>query len=239
MNINKCNSNTDSTLLEDPRLYREIIGNLLYLMTCTRPDICYAVSNLSQFLSKPTHEHLQMSKAVLRYIKGTKDYGLKFIKSIQSISLIGHCDSDWGSSSVDRKSISGYCFRVSENSSIISWRSKKQLTVALSTCEAEYMAATYAIQEGQFLRQVLSDVLMTPKLPVNLFVDNHQGAMELAKNPINHQRSKHIDMRIHFIRTEIASGNVTLHYVPSEQNVADIFAKPVSKFSFQKFKVCY
>lgn len=237
ININKSCNNVDSKEMENPRLYREIVGNLLYLMTGTRPDICFAVTKLSQFLSKPTFEHLSLSKSVLKYLKGTVNHGLKFVKSAEPLKLIGYCDSDWGSSTVDRKSVSGYCYKLSNESSFISWRSKKQQTVALSTCEAEYMSLTYSIQEGKFLRHVLSDLMRCNPLQINLFCDN-KGAIDLAHNPINHQRSKHIDIRYHYIRSEISAGTVLLHYVPSEQNVADIFTKPVSKNSFAKFKVC-
>lgn len=115
---------------------------------------------------------------------------------------------------------------------------KKQHTVALSTCEAEYMALTYAIQEGKFLRQILSDIMINECKPINLFVDN-RGSIDLAKNPVNHQRSKHIDIRYHYIRSEVADGIVILHHVASEDNVSDMFTKPVSKTLFQKFHVCY
>lgn len=236
LNINNCCLNKDSKELEDPRMFREIIGNLLYLMTCTRPDICFAVSKLSQFLSKPTYEHLNLSKTVLKYLKGTVNHGLKFVKSEEPLQLIGYCDSDWGSSTVDRRSISGYCFKLSNCGSLISWRSKKQPTVALSTCEAEYIALTFAIQEGKFVRSVLCDLLNNELIPINLYCDN-QGSIKLAKNPINHQRSKHIDIRYHYIRTEVTLGNVFLHYIPSGDNVADIYTKPVSKNTFEKFRV--
>ena len=201
MTTSKLDKNLDSKELTDSKLYREIVGSLIYLMTCTRPDICYVVTKLSQYLSKPTFAHLSLSRFVLKYLKGTVNYGLKFIKSEKPLSFTGFCDSDWGGS-VDRKSTTGYCYKISENSSLISWRSKRQNTVALSTCEAEYMALTYAIQEGNFLRQLLSDITDCDKMQINLYVDN-RGAIDLAKNPVHHQRSKHIDIRYHYIRSQI------------------------------------
>ena len=237
MNILKAGINNDSKELSDPKLYREIVGNLIYLMTGTRPDICYVVTILSKFMSKPTYEHLNLCKYALKYLKGTVNYKLTFVKSNESLKVIGYCDSDWGGS-LDRRSISGYCYKLSDNGSLISWKSKQQRTVALSTCEAEYMALTYAVQEGIFLRQLLSDMTGSTQLSAaNIFVDN-QGAIELAKNPVYHQRSKHIDIRYHYLRTEIKSGKIILHYIPSNENIADIFTKPVSRSRFQNFSIC-
>jgi hypothetical protein len=223
-------------MLEDPKLYREIVGSLIYLMTCTRPDLCFVVTKLSQFLAKPTNALLNLSKFVLKYLKGTVDHGLKFVKSEKPKNPIGFCDSDWGSS-LDRKSISGYCFRLSDNSSLISWKSKKQSTVALSTCKAEYIALTHAVQEGNFLRQLLADMQGRTDIHIDLFVDN-KGAIDLAKNPVHHQRSKHIDIRYHYVRSQIQDGSVILHYVPSENNIADMFTKPVTKANLKRFNVC-
>ena len=192
-------------------------------MICTRPDLCYIVSKLSQFMHKPTKFHLNAAKHVLRYLKGTKEYGLKFCKSNDPIQIVGYSDSDWGSSE-DRKSISGYCFQLNDQSSFISWKSKKQATVALSSCEAEYIALTHCIQEAKFIKQLLTDLSFQSDITIS--VDN-QGAIKLAQNPVFHERSKHIDIRHHFIRDEIASGNVKLVYVHTSENLADIFTKPV------------
>lgn len=236
LGIDKINDDVKSQELADPKLYREIVGSLIYLMTCTRPDICYVVTKLSQHLSNPTKAHLSLSKFVLKYLKGTIGQGLKFIKSKDPINLVGYCDSDWAGSS-DRKSITGYCFQLSHGGSLISWRSKKQQIVALSSCEAEYVSLTHCIQEGNFLRQLISDLKGSDKLPVNLYVDN-KGAIDLARNPVHHQRSKHIDVKYHFIRLQVQNSSVILHYVPSAENVADIFTKPVTKIKLQKFRVC-
>ena len=225
--------NNESHELADHRLYREIVGSLIYLMIATRPDICYAVTKLSQHMSKPTNAHLGLAKHVLRYIKGTLDFVLKFSKSDDALKLIGFCDSDWGNSE-DRRSITGYCYKLNTNEPLISWKSQKQRIVALSSCEAEYVSLTSAVQEGKFLSQLYADMNNCDKNIVILYVDN-QGAIALAKNPVFHQRSKHIDIRYHYIRLEVDNKNVELIYVPSEENVADIFTKPLTKKNLQKF----
>ena len=180
---------SDSEKLPDPRLYREVVGSLIYVMTCTRPDLCYIVTKLSQNMCDPTKAHLNMAKHVLRYLKGTLNIGLTFRKQKSEIlGLQGFCDSDWGASS-DRRSITGYGFSLCKKGPLISWKSRKQQIVALSTCEAEYVALTSAIQEAKFLSQLLVDMNGGAKSKVILNVDN-QGAICLAKNPVHHQRTK-------------------------------------------------
>ena len=129
----------DSDLMEDCRLYREMVGCLIYVMTGTRPDLCYVVTVLAQHLAKPSKAHLSFVKHVFRYIKGTIDHSLKFTKSDFPLQLIGYCDADWGASP-DRRSITGYCFQLNNCGPLISWKSRRQRVVALSSCEAEYMA---------------------------------------------------------------------------------------------------
>ena len=143
----------DSTTLNDSRLYKEIVGSLIYLMTCTRPDIAYVVTKLSQYMCNPAIVYLNSAKNVLRYLKGTKHYSLKFNKSDHNLSLIGYSDSDWPGSE-DRVSISGYAFHLNESGPLISYKAKKQNIVALSSCEAEYVAMTAAIQRGQISQSV-------------------------------------------------------------------------------------
>ena len=236
LDVNKIRDK-DSTKLADPRLYREIVGSLIYVMTGTRPDLCYIVTKLSQHMSQPTKAHLNMAKQALRYIKGTLNEGLIFRRSENPLRISGYCDADWGASE-DRRSITGYGFQLSSNGPLISWKSRKQQSVALSTCEAEYMALAAATQEAKFLRQLYADMTGCTKSELEsviLHVDN-QGAIALAKNPVHHQRSKHIDIRYHFVRLEVQSGVVQLQYIPSESNVADIFTKPVTKVKLNSFE---
>ena len=228
-------SHEDSQELADVRLYREIVGSLIYIMTATRPDLSYIVTKLSQFMSNPTKSHLNSAKRVLRYLKGTKDKKLTFFKSDNTMELCGFSDSDWASGN-DRKSISGYCFQLQRNGALISWKSKKQQIVALSTCEAEYIALTQAVQEAKFLRQLIFDMLNVCDIHVIIGVDN-QSAIKLANNPVNHQRSKHIDVRYHFIRDIVSKGEMKLYYVHTSENVADMFTKPVSNQKLNQFQI--
>ena len=223
-----------SPMLDDPCLYRQIVGSLIYLMMCTRPDICYIVSVLSQHMAKPTMAHLNMAKYTMRYIKGTQDKGLVYAPCNVDF-IYGYTDASWASSA-DRKSISGYCYQFSDNA-LISWKSKKQPIVALSSCESEYVATSYAVQEGIFLQNLSKDMgLFSEIAVVKLYVDN-QGSIALSKNPVYHQRSKHIDTRFHFIRSKVADGTFMLIYVPSKLNVADMFTKPCSSQSLKLFNV--
>lgn len=232
--INLSSYETDAPADEiDEKKYREMIGSLVYAMVCTRPDLCYVVTKLSQHLSKPNNSDWVILKHVLQYIKGTIDYGLTFRKS--ELNLFAFCDADWASSLDDRRSISGYCFMLSENGPVVSWKSKKQASVALSTCEAEYMALSATCQEVSYLCRLLKDIVKREFEPVNIKMDN-QGAIALCKNPVYHMKSKHIDIRYHFVRDYYQSKKIILEYVPSNENVADIFTKPVRKLNLLKFK---
>ena len=201
-------------------------------MTCTRLDICWVVTKLSQHLDNPVDADWIMIKHVLRYLKGTLDYRLYYTKSEGDLSLVGYSDSDWGGSLEDRRSTTGYVFMLKPDGPPISWKCKKQPTVALSSCEAEYMALAASIQETMFLFMLLRSFLK--QRSVTVFVDN-QGTIALASKYVTENRSKHIDIRYHFIREKILSGFVDLTYVPSEDNVADLMTKPCSKVKLQRF----
>lgn len=226
---------SDNVGIANPKEYREIVGSLIYAMTCTRPDISWIVSKLSQTLANPKPENLVAAKHVLRYLKGTSDYELSFKKSDEDLKLIGFSDSDWASSVEDRRSTTGYCFSLNKQGPPISWKSKKQPTVALSTCEAEYIGLATATQESMYLTQLLSGMDNSDYTCTKMFGDN-QGAIALSKNPVNRQRSKHIDVRYHFIRDVISKGKMDIVYCPSEDMAADILTKPVAKCRIVKFK---
>ena len=230
-------ADTESPELTDPILYRAIVGSLIYIMSGTRPDLSNVVTKLSQNMARPTEANLIAAKHVLRYLKGTTEQSLKFKKGADTLKLIGYCDSDWAGDVVDRRSMSGYGFHLLKEGPLISsCRCRKQATVALSTCEAEYMALTESVQEAKFLKQLCVDLkVVQVSYRVVINVDN-QGAINLAKNPMYHKRSKHIQVRYHFIRDEIRSGKIELQYVPTEDNVADIFTKPVTKLKLERFK---
>ena len=188
-------------------------------------------------MASPTMAHLNLSKHVLRYLKGTIGHGLLFKKcNPDNLCWVGYSDASWANSP-DRRSISGYCFSVGEGNSFISWKSKKQGIVALSSCESEYIALAYAVQEAIFLQQLCRDMYVLSECStMNINVDN-MGAIDLSMNPIHHQRSKHIDTRFHFVRSKIADGTISLSYCPSNENKADVFTKPCTKQSLAKFAV--
>lgn len=135
--------------------YREIIGSLIYIMTSTRPDLSWVVSKLSQHLAQPKQQHWKTAKQVLRYLKGTIEHELCYKQSDPGLKLEGYSDADWASDQTDRRSTTGYCFSLTKEGPVISWKSRKRPTVALSTCEAEYMALAATVQESMYLVQLL------------------------------------------------------------------------------------
>ena len=225
------NNNSD----DDVRRYREIIGSLVYAMSCTRPDLAWIVTKLSQHLSNPSPSDWTTVKHVLRYIKHTVQHKLFYRKSGSGLKLEGFSDSDWASSS-DRRSTTGYCFRLNEDGGLVSWKTRKQPTIALSSCEAEYMALTAAAQEAISLKMLLKDFTAEEdnKLPTLIRGDN-QGSLDLAQNPVHHQRSKHIDIKYHFIREKCADGDIKLQYVSTAENVADLMTKAATKQKLEIF----
>ena len=217
--------------------FRSLIGCLMYL-TATRPDILYAVSVLSRFMHCPSELHLKAAKRVVRYIKGTINYGVKFQKS-QNMKLFGYSDSDWGGSLDDMKSTSGYCFSL--GSGIFSWCSKKQDIVAQSTAEAEFVAATAAVNQALWLRKILADLHMEQTKGTEVLVDN-QATIAISHNPVFHGKTKHFNIKLFFLREVQKDGDITLVYCKTEEQLADIFTKPLSVSKFQlirkKLGVC-
>eukprot|EP00253_Pinus_taeda_P005509 PITA_05509 len=179
----------------DATLYRQLVGSLIYLTT-TRPDLAYSVSVLSQFMSRPLDSHWNAANCVLMYLSGTCNYGLLYT-DISDVTLAGYSDSDWVGNLDDRRSITGYAFSI--GSGVISWSSKKQSTVALSSCEAEYQALSAATCEAIWLRRLLSDADESQKEATSIKTDN-QSTIKLAYNPIFHKNTKHIDTQFHFVR---------------------------------------
>ncbi|KAI5324311.1 hypothetical protein L3X38_033384 [Prunus dulcis] len=221
-------SKDDGSGLASEEQYRRIVGSLLYL-TATRPDIMFAASFLARFMHCPTSKHLGTAKRVLRYVKGTLDYGLEYVKGKEAV-LIGYCDSDWSGSVDDSKSTSAYAF--SFGSGVFAWASVKQNCVAaLSTAEAEYISASEATTQAIWLRFVLEDFgeLQTEATP--LHCDNI-SAIAITRNPVFHQKTKHIDRRYHFIKDALQEGTVNLIYCPTNEQLADIFTKALPKDRF-------
>lgn len=202
--------------------YRELMGALNYLAMATRPDIAHAVSYFSQFQNNYDETHWRAAKRVLRYLRGTLDFGLTYSRDSNPIK--GFADADWGGCIVDRKSYSGYAFCL--GGAAISWSSTKQKTVALSSTEAEYVSLSEASKEAMFLQGFLRELHFGELSEICIAGDN-QGALFLAKNPIFHNRTKHIDLRHHFMRDAIKEGRVTVEYLPTELMPADVLTKPL------------
>jgi hypothetical protein len=177
----------------DVTLYRSIVGSLRYLVH-TRPDLTYAVGFVSRFMEAPTTEHWAAVKHVIRYIAGTLHFGCRYGRSTGEPRLIGFSDADHAGDVDDRKSTSGMVFFF--GGSTICWQSQKQKVVALSSCEAEYMGATAAACQGVWLQRMIGDLLGGTGAAATLLIDN-QSAIQLCKNPVYHDRTKHIDTRFH------------------------------------------
>ena len=215
----------------DKQMYQQAVGCLTYAATSTRPDICVALGVLSQYMSDPSESHWCGIKRLLRYLRGTLDYGLVF--SPGDGVLVGFSDADWAGDLDTRRSTSGYVFKV--GNSTVSWCSKKQKTVAKSTTEAEYVALSMAVQECIWLRRLLDDIGCSESVPTVIYEDNN-GAIDLSRNAKHHTRTKHIDISYHFTREKVQSGEVSIVYCPTDEMVADVMTKGLARMKFQKFR---
>lgn len=211
-----------STSVDAP--FREAVGALMHLMTATRPDIAYAVGYVSRFMENPQETHWAAVKRIFRYLQGTKTHGICF-KVSEDIDFRGYSDADWAGDHVDRKSTSGYTFMLM--GAPVSWGSKKQSSVSLSTSEAEYIALSLAIQEGKWIHRLLSEILAAGNqaAPEFMIREDNQSCIKMTKNPVNHGRAKHIDIKYHHIRDEVKRGEVKLEYCETSIMLADIMTK--------------
>lgn len=202
--------------------YQQLIGSLMYLSVLTRPDISYSVSYLSQFNNCFSSIHWHHAKRILKYLQKTKSYGLIFTKD--DCNLEGFVDADWASSTVDRKSYTGFCFKLS--GCVVSYECKKQQTVALSSTEAEYMAIAEACKEAVYLKGLLSEIVNC-NYTIIIYNDN-QGAQKLTENRLYHKRTKHIDVRHHFVREAVSNKLVKIVYLSTSEMPADLLTKSLS-----------
>ena len=209
--------------------YREAVGSLNYCAVATRPDIAFSVSLLAQFMENPRRVHWEGVKRVFRYLSGTKDWKLTY--GTTNNRLEGYTDAD-GSSQEHRHAISGYVFLV--NGGAVSWSSKKQELVTLSTAESEYVAATYAAKEALWLRRIIGEVFRPITDPLPLYSDS-QSAIAMTKDGSYHARTKHIDIRYHFIRFIVQNGSINLIYCPTENMTADILTKALPNAKAKHF----
>ena len=205
-------------------LYRQMIGSLMFLAQYARPDIAYAVSALSQFNKDPSIHHFRAVKHLLRYIQATKDLSIVFDNNNYSTFPDGFSDASYANNPDDRKSTSGYVFLLSKG--VISFQSQKQSVIAMSTMEAEYMALSDTAKESIFLIKLLRSLKIDASQPVLIKTDS-ESALDHVKNNVKHARTKHIDIRHHFIRNACSDGLVTLQHVPSASQIADVLTKPL------------
>lgn len=212
---------------------RNVIGCLMYIMLCTRPDLSTSVNILSRYVNKNNIELWQCLKRVLRYLKGTIDLKLCYQRCDDYKNILcGYVDSDWGGNDTqDRKSTTGYLFRLFDNCTI-TWSTKKQMSVAASSTEAEYMALYEAVREALWLKSLAISINVVIDQPILIYEDNN-GCISIANNPSNHKRSKHIDIKYHFSREQVEKNIIKLNYIPSGQQLADALTKPLPAITFQ------
>ena len=226
-----CATDGDPLSEEDATLYRSLVGGLQYL-TLTRPDLSYSINRVCQYLHTPRSSHWSAVKRILRYVRGTTTHGL-LIQPSSSHALSAYSDADWAGSVDDRRSTGG--FALFYGHSLIAWSAKKQSTVSRSSTEAEYKAVANATAELIWVEGLLKELGVAQVSPPVLWCDNI-GATYLSINPVSHARTKHIEIDYHFVRERVAQKLLHIQFVPSKNQLADIFTKPLSLPLFQECK---
>ncbi|XP_076908128.1 uncharacterized protein LOC143564868 [Bidens hawaiensis] len=226
----KLASEPDS-VFNDPTTYRSLAGALQYL-TFTRPDIAYAVQQICMHMHSPCMAHWNALKRIIRYLQGTTDYGLH-LRSSSALSIRAYTDADWAGCPDTRRSTSGYCVYLGNN--LISWSSKRQSTISRSSAEAEYRGVANVVAEICWLRNLLLE-LHRPLTKASLVYCDNVSAIYLSGNPVQHQRTKHIELDIHFVREHVQKGLVRILHMPSRFQIADIFTKGLPRVLFDDFR---
>ncbi|KAM1740365.1 hypothetical protein ACFX11_015945 [Malus domestica] len=221
-------SPTEGHLIRNASQYRRLVGKLIYL-TITRAKIPYSVHILSQFMQQPRKPHLDAVHRLLRYLKEAPGQGLLF-PSKGNLILRGYCDASWARCPITRRSVTGYCIFL--GGALVSWKTKKQSTVSRSSVEVEYRAMASATCELTWMKVLLADLRVDHHGPAKLYCDN-QAAFHIAANLVFHERTKHIEIDCHVVREWIQSGIITTAYIPTGQQLADIFTKPLGQAAFQ------
>ena len=237
----ECKTDKEKLFMKN-KPYRAVVGSLMYLAVGTRPDLAYVTHELSKYITSPGPKHWKAATNALRYLKETKDYGLilgckdpykENKMEINELKFKGLSDADFANSIDDRRSIGGIL--VTLWNSPIAWTSKIQPTVALSTTEAEYMALCKLTQELFYFRKLCKKMKLKIKVPITMMEDNN-SCIKIAQNDEFHQRTKHIDIKYHFIREAIEKKIVQIKRVDSKENIADIFTKPLARIQFEKLR---
>lgn len=225
---NKLTKEGDGPMV-DSAAFKQLVGSLRYL-TATRPDLIYSVNLVSRYMENPTERHMLAAKRILRYVQGTIGFGIQYRHGGEE-RLVGYVDSDYAGDENDRKSTSGYAFMLGNGA--ISWASKKQPIVTLSTTEAEFVAAANGACQAVWLRNVLAEVGFDQGNGTVLWCDN-SSTIKLSKNPVLHGRSKHIHVRYHFLRELVNEEVIDLEYCSTHEQLADVMTKPVKLDVFKK-----
>nr|XP_021861020.1 uncharacterized protein LOC110800042 [Spinacia oleracea] len=217
--------------VSDPSYFRSLAGALQYL-TFTRPDICYVVQQICLHMHDPREGHMLALKRIVRYIQGTLAFGLHLYPSSLT-SLVSYTDADWGGCPDTRRSTPGHCVFLGDN--LVSWSSKRQPTLSRSIAEEEYRGVANVVSESCWIRNLLLELLCPVPKATLVYCDNI-SAIYLSGNQVQHQRTKHIEMDIHFVREKVARGQVRVRHVPSRYQIADIFTKGLPRVLFNDFR---
>ena len=213
----------DGVPLEDPSLYRRLIEKLNF-PTHTRPNIAFSVQHLSQFLQNPREPHMKVAINVLRYLKGESSLGILLNKS-PTFDLLGYCNADWASCPHSRRSISG--FVVFLGNTLITWKSKKQVTISMSSAEAEYRSMRRLVAELSKLGRLLHELTLTSVTSIPVKCDN-LAAIYIAKNSVFHEMTKHIKVDCHFVQYKLMEVLIKLTHVPTKDQLTDMLTKPLT-----------
>jgi hypothetical protein len=211
--------------------YREAVGSIMYLAVCTRPDLCKAISNASRFLDNPGPQHWQAVKRIFRYLKGTRDLKLHLGGNTE-LNLCAYSDADWGGDTDSGRSTTGFVIFL--GNSPICWKSRLQTPIALSTVEAEYYAMVDSTRELLYILPLTADMELHQKLPLTINEDN-QGCQAVAEKSINNPRTKHINIKYHWIKDKITDGTIKIQYCPTDKMIADVLTKGLEHIKHNKF----
>jgi hypothetical protein len=213
--------------IDNPDRYHRLVGRLIYLCF-TRPELSYSVHVLSQFMQQPRTEHWTAALRVVRYLKGNPGQGI-FLDNNCDLRLYGWCDADWAACPLTRRSLTGWIIFL--GCSPISWKTKKQQIVSRSSAEAEYRSMANTACELKWVKDILSSLGIVHPMPIQLYCDS-QAALHIAKNPVFHERTKHIEVDCHFIRNEIIQGHLQTSYVSTGAQLANTFTKALGCAQF-------